>query len=204
MGRKRERPTRPTVLGSRVAAARAQLGWKLVDLSNASGIAHTTLSRIEGGHIQQIRSGPLLRIAFALRVSTDYLLGSATLPRVPLAVEKDPTTRQVARVMGDLPMDERRRVLAFALKLRGREPTELTSESLDNFRASGDPKELRPDYEADRRDYRADQRLVRAQRKQHAELAERADSIIKGAAPSAPRAATSRRRPGRTRKRRKS
>ena len=62
-------------LGDRICSAREQLGWTQEKLAEAAGINRVTLAKYEAG-----RSEPgamvLSRIAVALGVTADYLLGN--------------------------------------------------------------------------------------------------------------------------------
>lgn len=74
-----DRPATPAAIGPRLRTAREHLGRTLADVSRATGIAPSTLSRVENG-----RRPPtldlLLRLADAYDLSLDALTGRATTP----------------------------------------------------------------------------------------------------------------------------
>jgi len=61
--------------GNRVKKRRIQMRMNQKELSEASGLTQATISRIENGLIQQLKSEALKRLAIALGVSMDYLVG---------------------------------------------------------------------------------------------------------------------------------
>jgi len=76
--------------GKRIVAARERRHWNQQDLVRRSGIRQNLLSALECGHKPSVRADTVLRLAAALRVSTDYLLtgkpATRTRPRTPAAV----------------------------------------------------------------------------------------------------------------------
>ena len=63
------------MLGDRVRAARERAGMTQEQLSAATGLRQGHISRIEVGEIRDAQGETLARLAQALSVSTDYLLG---------------------------------------------------------------------------------------------------------------------------------
>ena len=68
-------------LGKRIVAARAQRGWSQRELVRASGVGQNNLSVLEQGKKPGVRADTVVRLACALEVSADYLLGLADSPR---------------------------------------------------------------------------------------------------------------------------
>ena len=62
-------------LGQRIRRARLGRGLGQAELARAIGLSKTSLSLIETGQVKDPRSSVVQRIARALRVRTDYLLG---------------------------------------------------------------------------------------------------------------------------------
>jgi len=63
------------VLGERVRKRRSELGLTQEQLSAATGLKQFHISRIESGDIKDVKGETLVRLARALRVRTDFLLG---------------------------------------------------------------------------------------------------------------------------------
>ena len=62
-------------LNSKVRKLRDKLGVTQVQLAKMSGITPATVSRIESGQIRELKSEALRRLARALGVSVEYLIG---------------------------------------------------------------------------------------------------------------------------------
>jgi transcriptional regulator with XRE-family HTH domain len=77
-------------LGKRIVATRAKIGWSQRDLVRISGVGQNNLSVLEQGKKPSVRADTVVRLAKALGVSADYLLGLIDDP-VP------PTTRPQPR-----------------------------------------------------------------------------------------------------------
>lgn len=63
------------MLGKRVRHARLAAKMTQEQLAELSGLKQFHISRIENGDIKDIKGDTIVRLARALRVSTDYLLG---------------------------------------------------------------------------------------------------------------------------------
>jgi DNA-binding Xre family transcriptional regulator len=61
--------------GRRIVAARTLRGWSQQDLVRASGVGQNNLSDLEQGKKPGVRADTVVRLAEALGVGTDYLLG---------------------------------------------------------------------------------------------------------------------------------
>ena len=62
-------------LCERLQSSRRARGLTQKELEQVSGVPHNTISRIELGRNPEISTGTLKKLALALNVSTDYLLG---------------------------------------------------------------------------------------------------------------------------------
>jgi transcriptional regulator with XRE-family HTH domain len=63
------------MLGNRVAAARRLRGIRQYALAEQTGVHPVTLSRLEHGHLPGVTLAVIARIAMALDLSLDVLLG---------------------------------------------------------------------------------------------------------------------------------
>lgn len=64
-----------SILGKRIRKVRRRQNITQEALAREADVAINTIARLEQGWSQEIRSGALKRIADALNVSADYLLG---------------------------------------------------------------------------------------------------------------------------------
>ena len=62
-------------LGTRIKTLRERKGLNQSELARASGIAPATISRLESGDLRDVQTAVARRIARALGVSVDYLIG---------------------------------------------------------------------------------------------------------------------------------
>ncbi|MFQ5745464.1 MAG: helix-turn-helix domain-containing protein [Acidobacteriota bacterium] len=63
------------LVGERLWRARQARGLTQKQLAQATGIDQANISKLERGMLRDVRASNLLRLAEALGVSTDYLLG---------------------------------------------------------------------------------------------------------------------------------
>jgi DNA-binding Xre family transcriptional regulator len=71
----RTKQNTPDAIGERVHAVRKLRGWSQRELSKRAVIHHVVLNRLEKGHKIAIQAETVRRLAEALQVSSDYLLG---------------------------------------------------------------------------------------------------------------------------------
>lgn len=69
------------MLGRRIGELRSARGWSQVELAKRLGVAKQTVSNWENENIQPSIE-MLVRLAKLFRVSTDFLLGLETIPRM--------------------------------------------------------------------------------------------------------------------------
>lgn len=62
-------------LGERVLILRRRLGFSQTDLAKASDLDKNTIARLEQGRVHDLSGVTIVRVAKALQVSTDVLLG---------------------------------------------------------------------------------------------------------------------------------
>ena len=81
-------------LAQRIRDFRYSKGWGPDELANRAEISRTALYQIESGKTELPRAGTLRRIAVALEVPMEELLGSGTEPEVmPATVKRHPAFR---------------------------------------------------------------------------------------------------------------
>ena len=61
--------------GQRVITARMQQGWTRRELAKRAGLHEQHLANVERGNRYRIEAETIIKLADALQVSTDYLLG---------------------------------------------------------------------------------------------------------------------------------
>jgi transcriptional regulator with XRE-family HTH domain len=59
----------------RLRQARQRAGWSQTELGKRSGVHHMAISRLERGDKKDVTGGTLRKLAIALGVSADWLLG---------------------------------------------------------------------------------------------------------------------------------
>jgi transcriptional regulator with XRE-family HTH domain len=62
-------------LGERIKLLRERRGWSLRELSREADVPHNTLSQLERGLRADVTTETAKRLARALQVSVDYLIG---------------------------------------------------------------------------------------------------------------------------------
>ena len=107
--------------GNRVKKRRIQMRMNQKELSEASGLTQATISRIENGLVQQLKSEALKRLAIALGVSVDYLVGKTDRIRPDDVVEADPKAKHIFRGYEKLSAAGKKQVEDFVRFLEKRE-----------------------------------------------------------------------------------
>jgi len=104
-------------LGQRVRQLRAKRDWNQKQLAEASRITQATISRLEADQVTQLKSEALGRLAEALGVTVDYLVGRA---KGPLAVDlPDPAVRELVQTYERLAAPGRKQLVAYGRFLKG-------------------------------------------------------------------------------------
>ena len=84
-------------LGQRVKALREKLGMNQRELADKSGINQANISRIESEKVEQMMSEALGRLARALGVTVDYLVGRTEALTPDEIIQSDPTAEYIFR-----------------------------------------------------------------------------------------------------------
>jgi transcriptional regulator with XRE-family HTH domain len=71
-------------LGERILILRRRLGLSQNDLAEASDLDKNTIARLEQGRVHDLSGAAIVRVARALHVSTDVLLGVKDVDAVRL------------------------------------------------------------------------------------------------------------------------
>ena len=75
---------RPYAFGKRLREARQRCGWSQIELGRRAGVHHMLISKLERGQNQDVKGETLRKLAYALGVTADLLLGmDATEDDVP-------------------------------------------------------------------------------------------------------------------------
>ena len=88
----------PEQVGERLHALRRRRGQTLRELGAQADVNYVTLSKIERGKMPQVSADIVARVAVALGVSTDYLLGIDHTTTAPQSTAKRQRTRTAAPV----------------------------------------------------------------------------------------------------------
>ena len=108
-------------LGKRVKWLREKLRMNQKQLAEASSITQATISRIESGQVKELRSEALKRLAEALRVTVDYLVGRTHTLTPTDIVGSDPTAQYIFRGYGTLSSAGRQQLKDFVRFLEQQE-----------------------------------------------------------------------------------
>lgn len=108
-------------LAERVKTRRKQLGMNQMELARASRIAQATISRLEAGEVEQLKSDALKRLAEALRLTVDYLVGKTDKLTSDDLVESDPRAKTIFRGYEKLSESGKEQVEKFVRFLRQQE-----------------------------------------------------------------------------------
>lgn len=84
------------------------------ELADRAGLTQATISRIESGRVEQLKSDALKQLAEALRVTMDYLVGRTSEVSSERLLESDPEAEELVQIYGELSPKNRRRIVEFA------------------------------------------------------------------------------------------
>ncbi len=116
-------PRPRSLIGHRVRERRKEVGWTQAELARRTGLSSAAISQIESG--DRNPSGEVAaRLAEALRVTADYLLGKKDFDFAELLA--DPDLRLVFRGLPDLSDGDKRQLIDFYRFLASRQSREQT------------------------------------------------------------------------------
>ena len=115
-------------LGEKVKELREKKGMNQKELSEASGITQATISRIEKGKVNQLKSEALKRLADALGSTIDYLVDKADKLTPNDILRADETAKHLFRGYEKLSSDGRKQLIDFVNFLEGKEKEEEKKE----------------------------------------------------------------------------
>ena len=88
------------MLGQRISELRTAFGWSQVDLAKRLGVAKQTVSNWENENIQPSIE-MLVRLAKLFGITTDYLLGLDSIPRLSVEDLPDSVVAHIAQLIDD-------------------------------------------------------------------------------------------------------
>lgn len=88
------------MLGQRIGQLRTAHGWNQVELAKRLGVAKQTISNWENGNIQP-SIDMLIRLAKLFGVTTDYLLGLDSIPRLSIEGLPDAVVAHLSQLIED-------------------------------------------------------------------------------------------------------
>ena len=107
-------------LGQKVKVVRTQLDLSQKALAQAAHLTQPAVSRIEQGVVQQPRLTVLKRLAEALGVSVDYLVGTSETP-VGMVPSSNAAGRELLETYGRLSTSQQKQVAQYAGFLQAQE-----------------------------------------------------------------------------------
>ena len=119
------------VVGDQIRKYREKLGLNQDELAELSSIHRVTLARYEAGRVEP-GAQALARIADALGVSTDVLLGRINESDAEKAAPRTPEARIVSTGMDRLPQDARETILTVLRAMYQKDHPELFDQGGDD------------------------------------------------------------------------
>lgn len=108
-------------LGVKVKQTRENLGMNQKQLAEASGITQATISRIESGQVKESKSESLKRLAKALGITVDYLVGGTDNLTPNDIIRSDPTALHILKGYEKLSITGRKQLENFVRFLEEQE-----------------------------------------------------------------------------------
>lgn len=105
-------------LGARVKSLRSLRGLSQNQLAKRVGVKQASLSRLEAGISNTIRGDNAVRLAQALGVSLDYLMGDREQSTAVDFIGRDPEVDMLVEHFSELNAEGRRQMIMFAKYLR--------------------------------------------------------------------------------------
>lgn len=108
-------------LGEKVKALREKKGMNQKQLSEASLITQATISRIESGKVNQLKSDALKRLADALGSTVDYLVDRTDQLTPEDILKSDERAKHIFRGYGNLTENGKKKMQSFVEWLEAQE-----------------------------------------------------------------------------------
>jgi transcriptional regulator with XRE-family HTH domain len=108
-------------LGDKVKRCRLDQGMNQKQLAEASGITQATISRLESGKVNQLKSDAIVSLAKALKVSVDFLLGKTETMTPDTVIANNPEAKYLFEGYEKLSPDGRKQLKEFVKFLEMRE-----------------------------------------------------------------------------------
>lgn len=108
-------------IGQRIKERRERLGLNQKQLADASAITQATISRLESGQVLELKSEALKRLAQALGVTVDYLIGQTPKMTTQDTVSADPKAKALFRGYEKLSEEARDQLIDFVEFLKKQE-----------------------------------------------------------------------------------
>lgn len=101
-------------LGKRVSVERRRRGLTQAELARGADISQATVSRLESGHVRELRPTHLVGLADCLGVPADYLLGRTDELEAEAVLPVDKAGRGMVDAYIRLTSRSRKQLVAFA------------------------------------------------------------------------------------------
>lgn len=115
----KEKGQKGLTLGGLIKIRRKKLDMNQRQLAKASGITPATISRLESGQVRELKSEALKRLADALNVTVDYLVGRNIDLDPRVIAQLDHNIEYILRVYEKLPFQKREELKDFVRFLEG-------------------------------------------------------------------------------------
>lgn len=116
-------------IGELLKIQRKKLDMNQRQLAKASGITPATISRLESGQVKELKSEALKRLAEALNVTVDYLVGRTINLDPNDVVRLDPLVEYILRVYEKLSYKRREELRNFVSFLEDQEERQFENPS---------------------------------------------------------------------------
>jgi transcriptional regulator with XRE-family HTH domain len=108
-------------IGEMLKIQRKKLDMNQRQLAKVSGITPATISRLESGQVKELKSEALKRLADALNVTVDYLLGRTARPNISDMAQLDSNLEYILFVYEKLSFKRREELRNFVSFLEQQE-----------------------------------------------------------------------------------
>jgi transcriptional regulator with XRE-family HTH domain len=93
---------------------REALGLTQKELSQRAKLTQATISRLESGDLFQLQSNSLSRLASALNITIDYLVGNTNKLSTANIIDTDPKATTLINYYSSMPPDRKRNLILYA------------------------------------------------------------------------------------------